>query len=179
MVTQELIDYIASRRKAGISVPQIRQELMTLGWVETDLDEAFKRGAQPNVPPPLPVDPRSGNGETSTVPPEVKGWSWGAAGLTWIWGIRFKVWLAFLTFAGPLAYIWWIVLGVKGREWAWQHNHWASIEQFKQAQKTWDRWGLWLFILSFLFGIGMIWFYLSLFTSGAIDTFSTYSTSSF
>ncbi|MAF13494.1 MAG: hypothetical protein CMI53_01200 [Parcubacteria group bacterium] len=29
-------------------------------------------------------DDRSGNGKNSTVPEEIKGWNWGAAGLHWI-----------------------------------------------------------------------------------------------
>ena len=36
----------------------------------------------------------SGQGFSTTVPLEIKGWSWGAFFLTWVWGIGNRVWLA-------------------------------------------------------------------------------------
>lgn len=30
-----------------------------------------------------------------------------------------------------------IVLGIKGREWAWQAKHWDSVEHFKKVQHNW------------------------------------------
>lgn len=93
------------------------------------------------------IDPRSGKGNLSELPPEIHGWSWGAAGLTWIWGISNGAWLSLLCFVPVLGYVWWIVLGIKGNEWAWRGTQWSSVEQFQQNQKTWNRWGLILFCL--------------------------------
>src|SRR3989344_2281963 len=66
------------------------------------------------MPPGTPTDPRSGLGAQSEVPPEIRGWSWGAAGLTWIWGISHRVWLSLLMFVPVVNMVWWIVLGLKG-----------------------------------------------------------------
>jgi len=38
----------------------------------------------------------SGTGKLAILPPEIKGWNWGAFWLTWIWGIRNRTWIAFL-----------------------------------------------------------------------------------
>lgn len=90
------------------------------------------------------------------------GWSWGAAGLTWIWGIRFGVWLALLTFIPALGGIWWIVLGIKGKEWAWQARKWTSMDEFTAAMKPWDMWGKILFIVSIALPIVMFLWILSM-----------------
>jgi len=73
------------------------------------------------------------------VPEEIKGWNWGAFWLNWIWGIAHNVWISLLAFCLPV--IWQIVLGVKGSEWAWQQRQFDSIEQFKQTQAAWSKWG--------------------------------------
>jgi hypothetical protein len=101
-----------------------------------------------------PRDPRSGMGEASQVPLEITGWSWGGFGLGWIWGVFNNVWLSLFQFVGPLALPIAIYLGFKGRELAWKHKTWPSVEAFQATQKKWDFWGLLLFICTFgLFGI--------------------------
>jgi hypothetical protein len=91
--------------------------------------------------------------ESATLPPELKGWNWGAFFLSWIWGIGNNVWIALLAFI--LGIIWMIVLGIKGNEWAWQHKRWDSIEHFKRTQRTWAKWGVGLFIAGI--GISILW----------------------
>jgi hypothetical protein len=93
----------------------------------------------------------SGQGATSVLPAELKGWNWGAFFLNWIWGIGNNVWIALLSFV--LGFIWAIVLGIKGNEWAWQHKKWDSIEHFKRTQRTWRKWGFVLFIVGVAIGI--------------------------
>jgi hypothetical protein len=93
------------------------------------------------------MDPRSGMGDASPVPPEIQGWSWGGFGLGWIWGICNNVWLSLFQFVGPLALPIGIYLGVKGRELAWKHKVWESVEVFQRTQKKWDTWGLVLFLI--------------------------------
>jgi len=73
----------------------------------------------------------SGQGSTAVVPDEIKGWSWGAFFLSWIWGIGNRVWIAFLVLI--LGIIWSIVLGIKGNEWAWKNKKWTNIEHFKRT----------------------------------------------
>lgn len=93
----------------------------------------------------------SGQGSASVLPTELKGWSWGAFSLNWIWGIGNQVWIAFVVLV--LGFIWAIVLGIKGREWAWQGKRWDSVEHFKRTQRTWDKWGKGLFIAAIVIGI--------------------------
>ncbi|OGY25956.1 MAG: hypothetical protein A2Z24_02455 [Candidatus Woykebacteria bacterium RBG_16_44_10] len=97
-------------------------------------------------PPPTAVGGAQGNtsgqGSGAVVPEEVKGWSWGAFFLNWIWGIGNSVWVGLLALVPYVGFIMSIVLGIKGREWAWQAKHWESVEQFKKTQHKWDLWGI-------------------------------------
>jgi hypothetical protein len=95
-------------------------------------------------------DKRSGKGSQSVVPDEIRGWSWGAAGLGIIWGIYFNVWISLIALIPFVNFFWWIVMGIKGREWAWKNNKWSSIEEFNKSQKKWNIVGLILFILGVL-----------------------------
>jgi hypothetical protein len=83
-------------------------------------------------------------GALSLLPPELRGWNWGAFLLTWIWGIGNNVWIAMIALGGLIPYVGWvvsivmaIVLGVRGNEWAWQKKSWDSIEHFRKTQRTW------------------------------------------
>jgi hypothetical protein len=113
-----------------------------------------------NAKSTINYDERSGKGVASEMPKEIKGWNWGAAGLGWVWGIFNNTWLAFLEFIPYLGIAWWIVLGIKGSEWAWQNKKWESVEQFKRYQKKWNNWGIIFFVIgiigSFLMGVGYI-----------------------
>lgn len=101
-------------------------------------------------------DERSGKKEASVTPEEIRGWSWGAAGLTWIWGIYHGVWISLLTFIPLVNIVMIIVLGIKGNEWAWRARKWESVEKFVSSQKKWKPWGIVFFalmILGLIFGI--------------------------
>jgi len=59
--------------------------------------------------------------------------------------------------------IWMIVLGIKGNEWAWRSRKFESVEQFRETQAIWSKWGLIIFIvmlvlsgISFALGIGAV-----------------------
>lgn len=80
----------------------------------------------------------SGQGKDATIPPGVKGWSWGAFLLTIIWAISNRVWIGLLTLIPYVGLIMAFVLGFKGREWAWQSKHWGSVEQFNKVQHRWS-----------------------------------------
>ena len=97
-----------------------------------------------------PFDERSGKGDFSEIPNEIKGWNWGAAGLTWIWGLYHRVWISVLVFIPFVNIVMWIILGIKGSEWAWRKEKWLSVEEFKYAQRKWKPWGIAFFILSIL-----------------------------
>ena len=97
----------------------------------------------------------SGSGKSAILPPELKGWNWGAFWLTWIWGIRNKTWIAFLAFIPFFGFVWAFFLGAKGNKWAWQNEKWETIEEYKQSQHRWAKWGLIIFIISISISIGV------------------------
>ena len=84
----------------------------------------------------------SGMGESTTYPPGIKGWSWGAFLLGWIWAIGNKTWIGLLALVPYVGFVMSIVLGIKGREWAWKNKRWESVEHFNRVQKLWTIWGL-------------------------------------
>ena len=159
MPNPELAKYVADQRAAGYTDDQLRQALSAQGWGSSEIYQvlpmAAVAGAAPVVPTPSAIpaaaEPVTYAGQGSLVPP--KGWSWGAATFGWIWGIRFKVWLAFLGLVPLLNGIWWIVLGIKGREWAWKAAVGKDPDQVTASMKKWDKWGLIIFILGFVVGI--------------------------
>ncbi len=104
-----------------------------------------------------PVLNTSGQGFSAEVPPEIKGWNWGAFSLTWIWGLSHRVWISlFALIPFPLIGIAaMIILGIKGNEWAWKNKKWDSIEQFQKSQRTWKFWGIASLIAPVVLIIGM------------------------
>jgi hypothetical protein len=97
------------------------------------------------------VENNSGGGKGIAVPEGVKGWSWGAFLLNWIWAIGNKTWIGLLAFLPYVGLVVAIILGIKGREWAWKNKRWDSIEHFNKVQKRWSFWGVVLVI-----GVGLI-----------------------
>ena len=101
-------------------------------------------------------DSRSGNGPASVVPDEIKGWSWGAAFLTWIWGLCNHVYISLLAFVPFVNLVFWIVLGIKGNEWAWRSKKWQSVEAFKSTQRKWNIAGIIVLVLSIIMMVLLI-----------------------
>lgn len=99
------------------------------------------------------------NANPFNVPEEIKVWNWGAAGLTWIWGLSFGVWISLLTFVPIVNWFWWIVLGIKGNEWAWRKGNYKSVEEFKVKQAKWRPWGIAIFVLGIILSIWQ-WYYI-------------------
>ncbi len=102
------------------------------------------------------------------VPPEIKGWNWGAFLLPGVWCITNRVWIGLLAWADPtlimsLALPWLamgFILGVKGNEWAWKSRKWESIAAFKAHQRAWAIVSFILFglLIFCLLSIGLIVF---------------------
>ena len=96
------------------------------------------------------------------IPEGVRGWSWGAFLLNWIWAIGNSTWIGLLALIPYVGFIMVIILGIKGREWAWKNHKWESVEHFNRVQRLWSIWGfiilggmiLLLFALFMLIGIG-------------------------
>ena len=103
----------------------------------------------------LSMQNTSGEGKTAVIPPEIKGWNWGALLLTWIWGIGNRVWISLVCLI-PIVLVqlvFAIFLGAKGNEWAWRSKRWESIEHFTRVQKIWANVGSVIFMSIFLAGL--------------------------
>ncbi|MDR0528548.1 MAG: pilin [Zoogloeaceae bacterium] len=99
------------------------------------------------------------------IPDGVKGWSWGAFWLTWIWGLSHRVWSSLLVFIPFFGFVMWFVLGFKGREWAWEKGRWESVEDFNESQRRWSVAGCWI-------GFGIL--FLGIFAAIAIPWYQDY-----
>lgn len=101
----------------------------------------------------------SGMGKDSLVPDEIKGWCWGGFCLNWIWAIFNNTWiglsvlLTYLVGLPVIGFVVCIVLGIKGREWAWKNKKWQSVEHFNNVQRKWSIASLIVFIVSIIIGI--------------------------
>ena len=87
------------------------------------------------------------------MPDGVKGWSWGAFLLNGFWAIGNKTWIGVLAFVPYIGVIMAIVLGIKGREWAWKNKQWDSLEHFNRVQRKWSAWGAGIVAASLVLGI--------------------------
>lgn len=88
----------------------------------------------------------------------VKGWSWGAFLLNWIWAIGNKTWIGLLALLPVVNIVMVFVLGFKGREWAWKNNTWRDMEHFNQVQRKWNIAGF--IVLAVALPVGFAYAYL-------------------
>jgi len=95
----------------------------------------------------------SGGGRSITLPPGIKGWSWGAFLLNWIWAIFNKTWLGLICLVPYVGIVFGIYLGIKGRELAWRNKRWDSIEHFNRVQRKWSVWAFGILIGFAVIGI--------------------------
>jgi hypothetical protein len=84
----------------------------------------------------------SGEGRLAVPPEGIKGWSWGAFLLNWIWSASNRTYIGLLALVPYVGFLMSIYLGIKGRELAWQNKRWDSVEHFNSAQRRWSIWGL-------------------------------------
>lgn len=89
----------------------------------------------------------SGHGKAAVIPPEIRGWNWGAFLLNWIWGIGNSTYIALLMFIPLVNIVMLFVLGAKGNEWAWRNRVWRSVADFKKTQRKWAWAGLILVVV--------------------------------
>jgi len=112
--------------------------------------------ANPYQPPAARVDdiPEGENnsgGGPGIVPPEgVRGWSWGAFLLNWLWAIFNKTWIGLAALIPYVGFIVAIYLGVKGRELAWRNKRWDNLDHFNRIQRRWSTWGVLLIFIPIL-----------------------------
>lgn len=90
-----------------------------------------------------------------------KGWSWGASMLGILWGFGNHTYMPLLGLIPFLNFIWWIICGVKGYEWALESGHFKTVEEFNAVQDSWDRAGkVYLIITLVILAIYFIFFFL-------------------
>jgi RNA polymerase subunit RPABC4/transcription elongation factor Spt4 len=94
------------------------------------------------MPPNVLAGNGSGTGPTAILPDQLKGFNWGACLLGWIWAIGNNTWIGLLCLIPYVGLIMFIILAIKGNEWAWQNRRWESVEQFKQVQAIWTKSGI-------------------------------------
>lgn len=95
------------------------------------------------------------------MPPEIRGWNWGAFFLNWIWGVVNETYIALLMLVPLVNVVMIFVLGAKGNEWAWRNTRWRDVAHFKRVQRLWAIWGLvaWVAVIA-LYGGGILLFVL-------------------
>lgn len=120
-----------------------------------------------------PLENTSGQGESAVVPKEINRWNWGAFFLNWIWGIGNNTLIALLTFVPFVGFVMPFVLGAKGSAWAWQNKRWNSIEEFKQVQRSWAKWGFIIFLAFVTLIAAMIFVIVTAFKNTEIYKFSS------
>lgn len=114
-------------------------------------------GTTPPLQPPVAANPvvansgwppamgeinTSGQGSSALVPPEIKGWNWGAFLLAPFWPFSNQVWIGLLSWIPLVGTVMAFILGAKGNEWAWQSRRWRSVQAFKSHQRAWTTWGV-------------------------------------
>ena len=95
----------------------------------------------------------SGMGKGYPIPDGIEGWSWGAFLLTFIWSIGNRTWIGMASVVPYVGWIMHIVMGIKGRTWAWQNMRWESVEHFNEVQRKWNIWGIALIVGAALIGV--------------------------
>jgi hypothetical protein len=108
--------------------------------------------------------------ESKTTPAEIRGWNWGAFMYNIFWGIGNKSYLPLLCLIPVFNLIWIFVCGFKGNEWAWQKGNYRDVETFKAVQATWNRAGLFQFLLAI---VGVL-LYVFVFAAAIASLSSTY-----
>jgi len=75
--------------------------------------------------------------EPAELPADLRRWNWGAFLLTWIWGLGNATYIALLALIPGVNVVMMVILGIKGRAWAWRNNRWRDLEHFRRNQRNW------------------------------------------
>ena len=86
-----------------------------------------------------------------SIPVDTTKWSWGAFSLYPLWGFFNGCWWAFFACFIGWSLIPSILFGVYGRRLAWENRKWTSPQDFLDAQRSWDTWGIIMFVISIVF----------------------------
>lgn len=87
------------------------------------------------------------------IPLEILGWSWGAFTMNWVWGLFNRTYIALLMFVPLVNLGVFVMLGLRGNEWAWRNRRWDSVEHFQRVQRQWAIAGLALVVAGLAVGV--------------------------
>ena len=90
--------------------------------------------------------------DRGAMPRELEGFSWAAFLWGGIWALWHRVWIGLLAFVPGFGFVMNIVLGLKGRQWAWRAGAVRNVERFNNSQRNWVI--VWL-ALSVFGGVGI------------------------
>ncbi len=102
----------------------------------------------------------SGKGKGFQIPEGIDRWSWGPCLLSWIWALGNKTWIGLLALLPYAGIVMVIILGFKGRAWAWQNKKWDSVEHFNRVQRKWTIGGV-----SIVAGFFVLWLVMTILIS--------------
>ena len=147
------------RRLSKSDIFSIRTTIIPKGEM---MSMVFCRGCGKEIHSTAPTCPQCGapqmlnqsSSSSLAIPDGIRGWSWGAFFLNWIWAIGNKTWIGLLCLIPYIGFVMAFILGFKGREWAWKNNDWDSVEHFNRVQKRWSFWGV--LICVGVFGIAIL-----------------------
>lgn len=78
----------------------------------------------------------------------LKKFNWGAFISPISWGFGNKCYLTLLTLVPVLNIVWVFVCGFQGNRWAYKNGNYASVDELKMVQDTWNRAGLTRVVIS-------------------------------
>lgn len=96
------------------------------------------------------------------LPPEARGWNWGAFLLSWIWGLGNRTPIALLALIPVVNFVMMFVLGAKGNAWAWKNDTWKGVDHFRKTQRNWAIAGFIVWIAGIVIVGGAVWGMVSL-----------------
>lgn len=96
----------------------------------------------------------SDSSNSQQVPAEIKKWNWGAFMFNMFWGVGNKTYLPLLTIIPVFNIVWMFFCGALGNGWAWKKGDYANtpegIAEFKKVQASWNRAGIFAFIIAMI-----------------------------
>lgn len=112
---------------------------------------------------------------TYDVPPSIKKWNWGAFMFNITWGIGNKTYLPLLCLVPFVNLVMPFICGAMGNEWAWKNGNYSDPEEFLKVQSTWNRAGIFSFILTIVVLVLYFVFFMSIIRSiGNMSHYSRY-----
>lgn len=77
----------------------------------------------------------------------LESFNWGAFFWSWIWALRYGIWIGLLALIPGVGLIMRFILGFRGNRWAAQHNVITNMDQFLLVQRRWGLAGIIVFII--------------------------------